>query len=130
MKSSHWSLTVLRVAALLASLLAIYQMFTGFGWAGPAWHGRAGELAFVLALVAAVGAFVWSRRSGNKGLLMHAAGMAVIGLVQMALGYLSVTLVHQSIGVLYLVGIIALATLAFRKPGTELARQETSAVQR
>lgn len=130
MNSSHWSLTVLRVAALLASLLAIYQMFTGFGWTDPAWHGRAGELGFVLALVATVGAFVWSRRSGNKGLLMHAGGMAVIGLVQMALGYMSVTMVHQAVGVFYLVGIVALATLALRKPGTELSRQEPSAVQR
>ncbi|WP_131104254.1 hypothetical protein [Ornithinimicrobium sufpigmenti] len=131
MKNSHWSLIVLRVAAVLASLLAIFQMFSGFGWAGPwAWHGRSGELGFVLALVAAVGAFVWSRRSGNKGLFMHAAGMAVIGLVQMALGYMSVTLVHQSIGVFYLLGIVALATLSFRKPGAELTRTEPSAVQR
>ena len=118
--SSHWSLLVLRISAVLASLVAIFQATSGFGWAGAfSAHARTGELATVLLVVAAVAAYVWSRRSGNKGLFMHAVGMAVIGLVQIAIGHMDLRLVHMTIGVFFLLGVIALATLAFRKPGVD-----------
>lgn len=121
--NSNVSLTVLRVVAVLAALVSIVQLTTGLGWAGEAsWHGMLGNTAFVLAAVAAVAAFVWSRRSGNKGLFMHAAGMAVIALVQVGLGEMGVRGAHMAIGVLYVVGIIALATLSLRKPGTAIDR--------
>lgn len=132
MKNSHWSLLVLRIFAVLAALVAVFQATSGFGWAGPfSIHPRAGELVTVLLVVAAVAGYLWSRRSGNKGLFMHAAGMAVIGVVQIAIGHMDLRQVHMAIGVFFLLGVIALATLAFRKPGTELTtRQEPSAVQR
>lgn len=120
--TSHWSLLVLRISAVLASLVAVFQATSGFGWAGPfSVHPRTGELATVLLVVAAVGAYVWSRRTGEKGMFMHAVGMAVIGVVQIAIGHMDLREVHMAIGVLFLLGVVALATLAFRKPGTELA---------
>lgn len=120
--SSHWSLLVLRISAVLATLVAIFQATSGFGWAGPfSVHPRTGELVTVLLVVAAVGAFVWSRRTGNKGLFMHAVGMAVLGVVQIAIGHMDLREVHMAIGVFFLLGVVALATLAFRKPGVEAA---------
>lgn len=126
---SHWSLLVLRISAVLTSLVAIFQATSGFGLGGFAAHPRTGELATVLLVVAAVGAYVWSRRSGNKGLFMHAAGMVVIGLIQIAIGHMDLREVHIAIGVLFLVGVVALATLAFRKPGTDGAVEGGRAVR-
>lgn len=118
--SSHWSLLVLRISAVLASLVAIFQATSGFGWAGAfSVHPRTGELATVLLVVAVVAAFVWSRRSGNKGLFMHATGMAVLGVAQIAIGHMDLREVHMAIGVFFLLGVVALATLAFRKPGVD-----------
>lgn len=128
--SSHWSLLVLRVSAVLASLVAIFQATSGFGLGGFAAHPRTGELATVLLAVAAVSAWVWSRRSGNKGLFMHAVGMAVIGLAQIAIGHLDLRDVHIAIGVLFLVGVLALAVLAFRKPGVDGAVEDPRAAAR
>lgn len=120
--SSHWSLLVLRISAVLATLVAIFQATSGFGWGGPfSIHPRTGELVTVLLVVAAVAAFVWSRRTGNKGLFMHAVGMAVIGVVQIAIGHMDLREVHMAVGVFFLLGVVALATLAFRKPGVEAA---------
>ncbi|WP_342372481.1 hypothetical protein PCC79_16380 [Propioniciclava soli] len=115
---SHWSLVLLRIAAVLAALIALYQLFTGFGWAGP-WplHPRMGEATTTFAAIGAIAAFIWSRQSGNQGLLWHALGMTLFGVLQIVLGHMHLTLVHQIFGVIYLIGIIALATLAFRKPG-------------
>lgn len=118
--SSHWSLLVLRISAVLATLVAIFQTTSGFGWAGAfSVHPRTGELVTVLLVVAAVAGYLWSRRSGNKGLFMHAAGMAVLGVIQIAIGHMDLRQVHMVIGVAFLVGVIALATLAFGKPGVD-----------
>lgn len=128
--SSHWSLLVLRISAVLASLVAIFQATSGFGWAGPfSVHPRTGELVTVLLVVAAVAGYVWSRRSGNKGLFMHAAGMAVLGVIQIAIGHMDLRQVHIVIGVFFLLGVVALATLAFRKPGVDGAVEDTHAAR-
>ncbi|MFX0537260.1 hypothetical protein ACQBAT_06035 [Ornithinimicrobium sp. Y1847] len=118
MKNSSVTLTILRVAAVIASILGLLQLTSGFGWMDRGWHGRMGEISLVLMIVAAVCAYLWSRRGGNRGLFMHAAGMAVIGIVQVGLGEMDMgwSTIHQSIGVLYVVGVIALAVLSFRKP--------------
>lgn len=129
--TSHWSLLVLRIAAVLASLVAIFQATSGFGWFGAfSAHPRTGEVATVLLVVAAVGAYVWSRRTGNKGLFMHAIGMAVIGVIQIAIGHMGLREVHIAVGVLFLLGVVALGTLAFRKPGTELVESDPHVVSR
>ena len=124
MRNTSTTLTVLRVSAALTALLAVWQTVVGFGWVdGGGQHGNVGNATLVVALVAAVAAFLWSRASGNKGLFMHAAGMAVLALVQIALGEMSLAGVHMAVGVLFLVGAVALATLSFRKPGTSLDEQ-------
>ena len=113
-------LLTLQITAALAALLSVVQAVLGFRMASGTFvssHGTIGNVTFVVALVAAVAAFLWMRRSGNKGLFMHAAGMAVIALVQVALGEMGLRAAHIAIGVLFLVGAVALATLAFRKPG-------------
>jgi hypothetical protein len=124
MKNSDTTLTLLKTTAALSALLGVLQTLLGFGWLSmPGWHGTLGNVTFVVALLAAVFAFLWMRKSDNKGLFMHAAGMAVIAMVQIALGEMEIREVHMAVGVLFLVGSVALATLAFRKPGMALADQ-------
>lgn len=113
-------LLTLQISAALAALLAVVQAVLGFMMVSGSYaasHGTIGNVTFVVALVAAVAAFLWMRRSDNKGLFMHAAGMAVIALVQVALGEMGQREAHIAVGVLFLVGALALATLSFRKPG-------------
>lgn len=118
------TLRVLQVSAVLTALLAVVQTLLGFGWLEVSGvHGTIGNLTVVVALVAAVAAFLWWRASDNKGLFMHAAGMAVLALVQVALGEVGLRTLHMALGVLFLVGAVALATLALRKPGVALADQ-------
>ena len=121
MKNSAVSLTVVQISAVVASLLAILQALLGFGVVQVrGLHGTLGNALFVVMLIAAVAAFLWSRRSGNKGLFMHAAGMAVLAIVQIGLGEMGQRSVHIAVGMLFLLGVLALATLSFRKPGTAL----------
>lgn len=131
MASSHWSLTLLRVAAVVAALITFFQMFTGFGWIdGWSLHARMGEASTTFAAIAAIAAFIWSRRGGNKGLFWHALGMTVFGLVQIALGHMDLRLVHQILGVVYLIGIVALVTLSLRKPVRAVDHGQGAAVER
>ena len=113
-------LLTLQISAAVLAALALLQTVLGFiivsgSWV--TWHGDTGYLAFVVSLVAAVAAFLWMRRSGNKGLFMHAVSMAVLFLVQIGLAEMDLKWVHVVLGVLLLVGSAALATLAYRKPG-------------
>lgn len=114
--SNSTLLSLLKVFAVLAGLLGVWQALVGFGWVpGFSWHGRLGETSFVVLLIATVLAFLWSRRSGDKGLLMHAGGMTVLALAQVAMGMAGVRGAHMAVGVLFLLGAVALATLALRK---------------
>ncbi|AXH95559.1 hypothetical protein [Ornithinimicrobium avium] len=113
-------LLTLQLSALVTAGLALLQTVLGFvivsgSWVS--WHGDVGYLTFVVSLVAAVAAFLWMRRSGNKGIFMHAAGMAVLFLVQVGLAEMELKWVHVVLGVLLLLGSAALATLAYRRPG-------------
>ena len=124
MKNASTALTVLRISAVLTALLSIWQAVVGLGWVdGGGMHGTAGNVTFVVALVAAIAAFLWKRASGNNGLFMHAAGMAVLALAQVALGEMGLRKVHMAVGVLFLLGAVALATLSIRKPGVALDDQ-------
>lgn len=120
--SNSTLLTLLKIFAVLAGLSGVVQMVTGFGWLSlPMAHGRLAEAGFVILLVASVFAWMWSRRSGEKGLFMHAAGMAVVALVQIAIGHMDMRTVHIAIGIFYLVGVVALATLSFRASEAQIA---------
>lgn len=113
-------LLTLQISALVMAALALLQTVLGFIIASGSWvswHGDTGYLTFVVSLVAAVAAFLWMRRSGNKGLFMHAAGMAVLFLLQIGLAEMDLRSVHITLGVVLLLGAVALATLAYRKPG-------------
>lgn len=125
--SNSTSLLVLKIFAVLTALAAVWQTLVGYGWVSGFWgtHQMVGNITFVLALVAAIAAFLWSRRTGDKGIFMHAAGMALIALVQIALGEMSLRTVHMTLGVLFLVGSIALATLAFRRTAVGHDRRES-----
>lgn len=113
-------LMVLRVFSALTALLSILQALRGFGWIPLdwSWHGHLANITFVTALVAAIFGWLLSKRTGGaaKGLFMHAAGMAVLAVVQIGLGEMGLRSVHMAVGVFFLVGAIALATLSFRTP--------------
>ncbi|WP_052462287.1 hypothetical protein [Nigerium massiliense] len=118
--SANGVLITLRVFALITAIASIVQAVLGlYLRTAPSfhWHSIVAMIALVTSVVAAVAAFLWSRRSGNKGLFMHAVSVPVIGLIQFALGEMSVTMVHILLGFVFLLDAVALVTLAFRKPG-------------
>jgi hypothetical protein len=80
-------------------------------------HGIIGDVNLLVTVVAAVAAVLWFRKGGSRGLMMHAIGMAVIFLVQIGLGEGKVKWPHVVIGILAVLGSIALAVLAYRKSG-------------
>lgn len=131
MTNSSTSLIVLKVTAVLTALLSIWQAVVGFGWVDSfGQHGMIGNVSFVLMVVAAVAAFLWSRGTGDKGLFMHAAGMAVLAVVQIALGEMHLREVHMATGVLFLVGAVALATLSLRRGAHSLPETGRTGVDR
>lgn len=126
------SLVVLRLAAALSSLIGVVQAGLGFSGlsrilaapgnneAGSAFidpHGILGYTNLLVMIVAAVASLAWFRKGGSRGLMMHAFGMVVIFLVQIGLGQGKVLWVHVVVGVLAVLGSIALAVLAYRKSG-------------
>lgn len=126
------SLLVLRLAAALSSLIGLVQAVLGFTGlssilaapgdeeAGAAFidpHGILGYTNLLVIIVAAIASLFWYRKGGSRGLLMHAVGMVVILLVQVGLGQGKVLWVHVVVGVLAVLGSIALAVLAYRKSG-------------
>ena len=120
-------LTLLRVFALVTAVGSVVQAALGLYLRTAdafAWHATIGAVTLASSVVAAVGAYLWSKRSGNKGILMHAAGVAVLALLQYALGELGWELAHTVLGLAFLIAAVALVTLAFRKPG--IARASTA----
>ena len=121
--SSSRSLVWLRLASAVAALLVLIQaVLATLSLSKVAKligvHGVVGYGSLLLTIVAAVAAYLWYRRGGSRGLLMHAAGMAVIMVVQIGLGEVkALKWEHVGLGVLILAGSIALAVLAYRKPG-------------
>ncbi len=116
------SLVVLRLASAAAALLTLVQVvlvlltMAKVGSLIPL-HGAVGYVSLLATLTATVAAYVWFRKGGSRGLLMHAGGLAVLMVVQIVLGDLKAVWVHVGLGVVIVVGAVALATLAYRKPG-------------
>lgn len=122
----------LRITAALTALCGILQTVLGLGMVGNlsgvySFHRTLGYATLLVVVIAAVLAVLWSRRSGNKGLMFHAISVAVLALIQIGVGEMSITWLHITLGVLFLVAAAALATLAFRKPGS-VRPKEASAV--
>ncbi|MFC0359819.1 hypothetical protein ACFFHC_08460, partial [Kytococcus schroeteri] len=113
-------LSLLRTFALATALLTVGQavlglllLFTDIDLYDV--HGWIGYAAFVTAVAAAIGAFLWKKVSGNTGLFMHALGLAVLALLQIGLAEMGLKWVHVVLGVLILGAALALASLAQRK---------------
>jgi hypothetical protein len=115
--------TILRVFAVLTAVGALLQALLG-GYQYTALspgivqaHVVIGLTTIVVAVIATIAAAFNSRSGGNRGLMFHALGTAVLLLVQYALGEMGINIiVHMVIGVVILISAIALATLAIRKP--------------
>ena len=120
--NSSRSLIVLRLSSALSALFTVIQAIliiirvaTGATLIGV--HGMVGYLSLLSMITATIAAYVWFRKGGSKGLVMHAGGVAVLMLVQIGLGQAKVAPVHVALGIVIVLGAIALATLAYRKPG-------------
>lgn len=120
--TSSRSLIVLRLSSALAALLTLIQAVLVILTAAKVAkligaHGGVGYLSLLATITATIAAYVWFRKGGSKGLMMHAGGIAVLMIVQIALGELKVVWVHVGLGIIIVLGAVALATLAYRKPG-------------
>lgn len=130
--TSDTTLVLLKITAVLTALMGVLQAVLGFLIVGGTWvgaHGMIGNTTVVVALVTAVVAFVWMRASANKGLFMHAVGVLVLAVAQVALGEMGLRTVHIVVGVLFLLAAVPLATLAIRKPGMRLERIDPARLQ-
>jgi len=122
----------LRLFAAIAAVLAILQTVVAVTMMATdnetvvMLHEGVGFLYAAAAVVTAVPAVIWGRLSHNTGLIGHAVGMAVAGVVQLLLGLLfapeegqpngPMIYVHMVLGLLILVGSIALYVLSKKQP--------------
>lgn len=119
--ASDSTLTTLRIAAVLTAVLSIVQPLlavgplTNSGALNPL-HSTVAYLATLASVIAAVAAWLWGKRSGNKGLVGHAISVPVLAIVQIGLGEMHLDVVHMALGFAFLLAAVSLATLAFRKP--------------
>jgi hypothetical protein len=120
--SSSRSLMVLRLSSAAAAALTLVQVVLVLLTVAKMGslievHGIVGYLSLLATVIATVAAYVWFRKGGSRGLLMHAGGIVVLMVVQIGLGEMKAVWFHVGLGVLIVVGAVALATLAYRKPG-------------
>lgn len=118
----------LRVFAVATGLAALTQLVLGLGIltnTGSVYdlHTIIGYVTLGVAIVAAVLAVLWKRVSGNKGLMFHAIGVAVLTAAQVGLGASGVRLPHIILGVLIALAAVALATLSLRPHGHSAKRR-------
>ncbi len=112
----------LRIGAYISALTGVLQLLLGgYLISSPgdlnSVHSTIGLIAILATAFTAVTAYQWKSQGGNPGLFFHAAGMAVIALIQYGMGEAGVSrAIHIVIGLLYVIGVIALATLVNRKP--------------
>nr|NLI49446.1 hypothetical protein [Propionibacterium sp.] len=116
----------LRIFAAIAAAIATLQtvvaitMIALHGEFLVRLHEGLGYLYVAAAVVTVVPAVVWGRLSHKPGLIGHAAGLAVAGVVQLLLGLFQaggvLGYVHMALGLLIMVGAIALYVLAKKRP--------------
>lgn len=117
----------LKMFAAIAAVLAVLQLLTAITMLsmrnGTLFriHEGVGFLYALAAILTCFPAKVWGDLSHNKGLPMHAYGMAAAGIVQVLLGLFAdhipgATAIHMILGVLIAAGAVALSLLAAKKP--------------
>ncbi len=126
--SSRGLLIGLRVFAIATGVTALTQGVLGLGIitnTGSVYglHTIIGYVTLLVAVVAAVLSVLWKGISGNKGLMFHAIGVAVLAIAQVGLGASGVRLPHIILGVLILIAAVALATLSLRPHGLSAQRR-------
>lgn len=126
--SSKGLLIGLRVFAVATGVAALTQLVLGLGIItniGSVYdlHTIIGYVTLAVAVIAAVMAVLWKRVSGNKGLMFHAIGVAVLTVAQVGLGASGVRLPHIILGVLIAIAAVALATLSLRPHGLSAKRR-------
>ena len=89
--NSSRSLIVLRLSSALAALFTLIQARVLVILTATkvvkliGVHGMVGYLSLLAMITATIAAFIWFRKGGSKGLVMHAGGVAVLMLVQIML---------------------------------------------
>lgn len=127
--SSHKGLLIgLRIFAIATALAALTQGVLGVGIitnTGSVYdlHTIIGYVTLAVAIIAAVLSVLWKRVSGNKGLMFHAIGVAVLAIAQVGLGVSGVRLPHIILGFVILIAAAALATLSLRPHGLSAKRR-------
>lgn len=122
----------LKVFAAIAAAISVLQlivavlMLTTHNKTLVYAHEGLGYLYAAAAVVTVFPAMVWGRLSHKPGLIGHAAGLAVAGVVQLLLGLFfapadgaplgAVMYVHMVLGVLIMLGAIALFLIARKRP--------------
>ncbi|MCS6711748.1 hypothetical protein JSY14_06830 [Brachybacterium sp. EF45031] len=106
--------------AYAAAALAILQTVLGIVLVGGGWgvitvHTVVAVLLLLSLIVATIAAGVLGAQVKNWGVFAHALTMAVLALVQYALGEMGARWVHVVLGVVLLLGIVSLATLARKR---------------
>ncbi|MSS44564.1 hypothetical protein FYJ43_00475 [Cutibacterium sp. WCA-380-WT-3A] len=97
-------------SVIVQAVLACF-MLSGVRGLGDV-HMAFGIVTVLATIIAAILAVMWKRRGGPSAVVGHAAGMAVILLVQFALGELSdggaIKWIHVVLGVIIMVGLFVL----------------------
>lgn len=102
-----WSAWIAVVSIIVQTILAVC-MLAGIHLGEV--HEGFGYLTLVASIVAAVTAVMWKRRGGPAGVMGHALGMAVLLIIQFALGEVGhpVKWVHVVLGFVIVVGLLTL----------------------
>lgn len=116
----------LRMFAAIAAVIAILQtvvaitMMALHGEFLVRLHEGLGYLYAAAAVITVFPAVVWGRLSRKTALIGHAAGLAVAGVGQLLLGLFQtggvLVYVHMVLGLLIMVGAVALYVLAKKRP--------------
>lgn len=111
-----------KISAIVIAAFAVVQAVLGgitiTGESVRGAHSIIGMASVVVAIVAAVAAFLWARQSRSMGIFYHALSVVVLAVVQVALGEMGMETLHITIGVVYLVAALSLATIAVRRSKT------------
>lgn len=122
----------LRVFALVAAVVATLQTLVAVTMMALRndvlvyLHEGLGYLYVAAAVVTVFPAVVWGRLGRKPGLIGHAGGLAAAGVIQLLLGLLfapregqsmgALMYVHMALGLLIMIGAIALYVIAKKKP--------------